>query len=192
MIIYTGAGGRGITSLAEAQNYGMKEAIRICGERRQITMEHDNIIQAVIEKLGGVLRINLNTAKKLIAAIEEEAAKRGMKAVIAVCSPEGNPVAVHVMDGALIVSFDIAVKKAYTSAAVKMPTKELGELAMPGGPLYGIDKADGRLIIFGGGVPLFKKGVLVGGLGISGGTAREDEALAEYGLSVLEDCYDII
>ena len=59
-------------------------------------------------------KITLDGAKKLIGKIEQEALRRGKKAVIAVCGPEGNPIAVHVMDGAFLVSFDVALKKAYT------------------------------------------------------------------------------
>ena len=70
---------------------------------------------------------------RLIEKIEEESIRRGMNSVIAICGPEGNPIAVHVMDGAYLVSYDVAVKKAYTSVAVKMSTRELGELAGPGG-----------------------------------------------------------
>ena len=152
-------------------------------------MEQTDIVQTVIERLGlGLLKINLDTAKKLIANIEEEAVRRGMNVVIALCNPEGNPVAVHVMDGAYIASFDIAMKKAYTSVALKMTTKELGELAKPGGSLYGIDKADnGRLIIFGGGVLLTRGGVIVGGLGVSGGSLEQDTSLAEYGMRIYAD-----
>ncbi|MDF2941808.1 MAG: ATP:cob(I)alamin adenosyltransferase [Herbinix sp.] len=152
-------------------------------------MENNDIVQSVIDKIGlGLLRINLNTSKNLISRIEEQAAKLGLNAVIAICTPEGNPVAVHVMDGAYLASFDIAMKKAYTSVAVKMSTKELGELAKPGGTFYGIDKADnGKIIIFGGGIPLMHKGRMLGGLGISGGTAEEDASLAELGLSIFEE-----
>lgn len=152
-------------------------------------MENQELVQSVIDKLGlGLSRINLATAKKLIAKIEEQATKLGMNAVIAICTPEGNPVAVHVMDSAYLASFDIAMKKAYTSVAVKMSTKELGELAQPGGTFYGIDKADnGKIIIFGGGVPLMQNGRMLGGLGISGGSSQEDASLAEYGLSILSE-----
>ncbi len=150
-------------------------------------MENADIVQEVIKKLGlGLTRVNLEIAKNLINNIEKEAARLGINAVIAICNPEGNPVAVHVMDGAYLASFDIAMKKAYTSVAVKMSTKELGELAQPGGTFYGIDKADnGRLIIFGGGIPLTNNGLLLGGLGVSGGTSELDASLAEYGLMVL-------
>ena len=92
------------------------------------------------------------------------------------------------MDGAFLVSFDVAVRKAYTSVAVKMSTMELSKLAQPGQTFYGLDKLEGgKIVIFGGGVPLIHNGVIIGGLGISGGTGEEDHSLAEYGLSVLED-----
>ena len=73
------------------------------------------------------------------------------------------------MDGAFLVSFDVATKKAYTSVAVKMSTKELSVLAQPGGTFYGVDKMDnGKIVIFGGGVPLKVGDTIIGGLGISG------------------------
>lgn len=83
--------------------------------------------------MGIQSRITLDTAKKLIERLEQEAVRRGQRAVIAVCNPEGNPVAVHVMDGAFLVSFDVAMKKAYTAVAVKMSTMELSKIAQPGG-----------------------------------------------------------
>lgn len=146
------------------------------------------VIQEVLKRMGVQGRITLDSAKRLIEKIEEEAKRRGKKAVIAVCGPEGNPVAVHVMDDAFLVSFDVATKKAYTSVAVKMSTMELAKLAQPGGTFYGVDKMDnGKIVIFGGGVPLKVGGTIIGGLGISGGTGEEDHSLAEYGLSVLHE-----
>ena len=69
-----------------------------------------------------------------------------------------------------------------------MSTKELGKLAMPGETFYGVDKADnGRLIIFGGGIPLMLGSKMIGGLGVSGGTSEQDAELAEYGLNVLNE-----
>ena len=146
------------------------------------------IIQAVLRKMGIQGRITLDSAKKLIEKIEQEALRRGKRAVIAICGPDGNPIAVHVMDGAFLVSFDVALKKAYTSVAVKMSTMELSRLAQPGGTFYGVDKMDGgKIVIFGGGVPLKSGDTIIGGLGISGGTGEEDHSLAEYGLSVLPE-----
>lgn len=147
----------------------------------------EEIIQEVLLQLG-YGRMTLAMSKKLIEKIEEEAKRRGKNAVIAVCGPDGNPIAVHVMDGAFLVSYDVAVRKAYTSVAVKMSTMELSRLAQPGGTFYGLDKLEGgRIIIFGGGVPLKRNGTIIGGLGISGGTGEEDHSLAEYALSVLDE-----
>lgn len=146
------------------------------------------VIQEVLKRIGLQGKISLDQAKKLIEIIEEEAKCRGMKAVIAVCGPDGNPIAVHVMDGAFLVSFDVAVKKAYTSVAVKMSTMELNALAQPGGTFYGLDKMEGgNIIIFGGGIPIKVGDAIIGGLGVSGGTGEQDHSLAEYGLSRLAE-----
>ena len=156
--------------------------------RQSIEAADEDVIQAVLRRIGMQSRITLDGAKKLIEKIEQEALRRGKKAVIAVCGPDGNPIAVHVMDGAFLVSFDVALKKAYTSVAVKMSTMELSKLAQPGGTFYGVDKMDGgRIVIFGGGVPLKSGDTIIGGLGISGGTGEEDHSLAEYALSVLPE-----
>ena len=145
------------------------------------------VIQEVLKRMGIQGKITLDSAKRLIEAIEQEAQRRGKKAVIAVCGPDGNPIAVHVMDGAFLVSFDVAIKKAYTSVAVKMTTMELSALAQPGGTFYGLDKMDnGKIVVFGGGVPLKVGDTIIGGLGVSGGTGEEDHSLAEYGLSILD------
>ena len=157
-------------------------------EENRNTSVSEAVIQEVMKRMGIQGRITLESAKRLIEKIEKEAVRQGKKAVIAVCGPDGNPIAVHVMDGAFLVSFDVAMKKAYTSVAVKMSTKELAVLAQPGQTFYGVDKMDGgKIVIFGGGVPLKVGDTIIGGLGVSGGTGEEDHALAEYGRSVLNE-----
>lgn len=145
------------------------------------------MIQEVLKRMGIQGRITLDSAKRLIEKIEQEALRRNKSSVIAVCSPDGNPVAVHVMDGSFLVSFDMAVKKAYTSVAVKMSTMELSRLTQPGQTFYGLGKMSDNIVIFGGGVPLKVGDNIIGGLGISGGTGEEDNSLAEYGLQVLNE-----
>lgn len=131
---------------------------------------------------------NLDTAKQIMDAVEREAAAQGLNCVVAICGADGNMIAVHKMEGAYLASFDVAMKKAYTAAAVQMSTHELGKLAQPGGIFYGVDKADqGRLIVFGGGVPVYCNGKLTGAIGVSGGTGDQDHALAEYGRRAAED-----
>ena len=145
------------------------------------------MIQEVLKRMGIQGRITLDSAKRLIEKIEQEALRRNKPSVIAVCSPDGNPVAVHVMDGSFLVSFEVALKKAYTSVAVKMSTMELSRLTQPGQTFYGLGKMSDNIVIFGGGVPLKVGDTIIGGLGISGGTGEEDNSLAEYGLQVLNE-----
>ena len=151
------------------------------------TMINEAMIQEVLKRMGIHGRITLDSAKRLIEKIEEEARRRNKPSVIAICGPDGNPIAIHVMDGAFLVSFDVAMKKAYTSVAVKMSTMELSKLAQPGGTFYGLDKMGDGIVIFAGGVPLKVGDTIIGGLGVSGGTGEEDHSLAEYGLQVLKD-----
>lgn len=143
------------------------------------------LVAEVLARLGGPKVLDLDRAKRLIEAVEARAKELGKRAVIAVCNPEGNPVAVHVMDGAFLVSYEVAVKKAYTAVAVKMSTMELSALCQPGGTFYGLQALD-KVITFGGGIPLYHDGVIVGGLGVSGGTGEEDHDLALYGGAVFQ------
>ncbi len=127
-------------------------------------------------------KLNLHTAKQLLEIIEKRATEQGVNAVIAICNACGNPIAVHCMDDSFLVSYDVATKKAYTAVAVKMSTMELSKLAQPGETFYGVDKLDGgRIVIFGGGIPLRAGDEIVGGLGISGGTGEQDHELALFG-----------
>lgn len=144
----------------------------------------ENVLKAVLARVGGGSVLDLEWATRLIAAVERKALSEGRQAVIAVANAQGNPVAVHVMDGAFLVSYEVAVRKAYTAVAVKMPTAELARLVQPGGTFYGLQNLD-RIVTFGGGVPLYENGVLIGGLGVSGGTGEEDHALAVWGAANL-------
>ncbi len=133
-------------------------------------------------------KMTLEAAKKTIEAVEKKAKEMGVKAVTAIADAGGNPIAVECMDDAYIASYDIAVNKAFTVVSLKMPTKNLATLAAPGGSLYGIQFTNsGKIIIFGGGEPLTNKdGVIIGGLGVSGGSAEQDTLLGEYGKAYFE------
>lgn len=148
----------------------------------------EQVIQEVLKRLGGSGSITLSQAKCLMEKVEAFAETKGLKAVLAVCGPEGTPIAVHVMDGAFLVSFDVAVKKAWTSASVKMSTLELGKLTGPGGTFQGLDRLQGdKMVFFGGGIPLKVGERLIGALGVSGGTGEQDDEIARYGLSILTE-----
>ena len=135
--------------------------------------------------------ISLEAAKALIAKVEAKARSMGVNAVIAVSNAGANPVAVHCMDNSYIASYDIAVNKAYTVVALKMPTSKLKGLSQPGEPLYGIQHTNqGRIVIFGGGEPLVVGDDIIGGLGVSGGSEEQDTALSAYGKKVFDEYFN--
>lgn len=132
------------------------------------------------------MQLNLDLALDLIEAARKKAEQIGVPMVIAVVDEGGNLMAQQRMDGALLVSINIALNKAYTAVALKMPTHELAPLAQSGQPLFGIHNADGgRIVIFGGGYPLKVQGKLVGGIGVSGGSVEDDMVCAQEALALL-------
>lgn len=150
--------------------------------------EIEKIVQEVIKKTSAPQGMTLALAVKLIEKVEAKAAEWGMRVVTAVSDASGRPVAVHCMDGAYIGSFDVALNKTYTSVAFQMSTAKLGTLSQSGESLYGIQFTNGgKIVIFGGGEVLERNGKMIGALGVSGGTAKQDTDLAAYGKSVFEE-----
>jgi uncharacterized protein GlcG (DUF336 family) len=132
------------------------------------------------------MQIKLDHALTMIAAARKEAQKINVPMVIAVVDEAGHLIAQQRMDDALLVSLDIALSKAYSAVAVKMATDELGALAQPGQPLFGIHTCDNsRIVIFGGGFPIKYNGRIIGGIGVSGGSVEEDMRCAHAGLNAL-------
>jgi uncharacterized protein GlcG (DUF336 family) len=126
--------------------------------------------------------ITLEEAKRIVNAAEVEALSQGQPMNIAVVDSGGNLIAFARMDGAWMGSVDIAIKKAWTSRAFDIETKALSKLAQPGQDFYGIHASnDGKVMIFAGGVPLKRNGIVVGAIGVSGGMGKQDQAVAEAG-----------
>ena len=98
--------------------------------------------------------------------------------ILFVLNNEGNLILEEKMDNALLASVEIAKKKAYTAAALKIETSVLAELVQPGGSLYGL-QSDSKYIVFGGGCLLKRDGEIVGAVGVSGGTVEEDMTVAK-------------
>lgn len=133
------------------------------------------------------MNISLNLALEVISAVRKKAEEIGVPMVIAVVDSGGNLVAQQRMDGALLVSLDISLNKAYTSVALKIPTHELALASQPGQPLFGIHNADGgRIVIFGGGFPMKKGNEIIGGIGVSGGSVEDDVLCAMTGVERLK------
>ena len=137
--------------------------------------------------------MTLALANALTEKVKAKAAEMGVNVVIAVSDKAGRPVSVQCMDDAYIASFDIAINKTYTSASLKMSTAQLAELSQPGQDLYGIQFTNnGKIVIFGGGEVLEADGHIVGALGVSGGSAAEDTAIAAYGKSVFKEVLECL
>jgi uncharacterized protein GlcG (DUF336 family) len=126
--------------------------------------------------------VNLEDARRVIAAAEKAAHKIGQPMNIAVVDEGGNLVTHVRMDGAWIGSIDISQKKAYTSRAFDISTKDLAAHSQSGGQFFGIHASNGgKIMIFAGGIPLKKNGKVVGAIGVSGGSGDQDHAVAEAG-----------
>ncbi|WP_026487607.1 cob(I)yrinic acid a,c-diamide adenosyltransferase [Caldanaerobius polysaccharolyticus] len=129
---------------------------------------------------GREIFLNLEIALKLIMISQALAKEMGIPIVSAVADEAGNLLALQRMDGALVASIGIAIDKAYTASTLRMPTDEIGNLAQPDGPLYGINTTNNqRIVTFAGGYPLKYNGTVVGGIGISGGTSQQDLQIAK-------------
>ena len=128
------------------------------------------------------LMVTLEDARRVISAAEKKAIEIGQPMNIAVVEGGGNLVAHVRMDGAWIGSIDISIKKAYTSRAFDLATKDLAEQSQSGGQFFGIHASNnGKIMIFAGGIPLSSEGQVVGGIGVSGGSGEQDHAVAEAG-----------
>ena len=130
-------------------------------------------------------------AQAVVHASMEKAREIKVPMNIAVMDAGGNLKAFARMDDAFIGSIDIAQKdiaqkKAKTARYFNMSTRDLGKASQPSGELYGIEVTNDGLVIFAGGVLLVdKNGVIVGSVGVSGGSVDEDESVAKAGAAVL-------
>jgi len=132
--------------------------------------------------------INLELAGRMARAAVDHAESIGALVSVAVVDQGGHLVQFQRMDKAEIAGPTLAVDKAFTAVAHRIETAELGPLTQPGGDLWGLPaNGGGRYVVFGGGLPCWRDGLVVGGVGVSGGTAEQDVACAEAGLAVFTD-----
>ncbi len=124
--------------------------------------------------------LSLADAKRMLEAGEAKAASFGVAYNIAVVDAGGALLAFSRQDGALIGSIELAIGKAVTARIFDKRTADLAIMAQPGAPLYGIQQTnDGKVVIFGGGLPIMVGAMIVGAVGASAGTVDQDIAVAE-------------
>jgi uncharacterized protein GlcG (DUF336 family) len=131
--------------------------------------------------------LTIAAARAIIATVIAEARTMHVAMSCAIVDAGGQLVAFERMDGADLVTITLAQDKAWTALVNRMPTGDLAALAQPGAEYYGYDSvAGGRTIIFDGGLPLECDGILVGGVGVSGGDSAQDAGAATSGVRAFE------
>jgi len=129
--------------------------------------------------------IDLELALQLCEAARAQAGARAVQVSVAVVDAGGHLVAFQRMDGAEIAGPVLARDKAYTAVAHRISTAELKPEVGERGDLTGMFAADGgRYICFPGGLPLWSGGRVVGGVGVSGGSADDDADVAQAAAGV--------
>ena len=123
-------------------------------------------------------------AAKIVAAIRTELEMETKGAAIAVCDAQGELLAFLRTDGCRLPSINIAINKAFTAAREQKPSKEIGQASLNEGfPMTNF--GDLRYTAWGGGVPIFYHGQVVGAVGVSGLPEAEDMVLAKMGAELI-------
>jgi glc operon protein GlcG len=130
--------------------------------------------------------IDYQDAKRIVDVIVQTALEQQKAAVVAVSDAHGELIALARMDGAPLSSIRVAANKAWTAARERKPTKEIGDKIRH--PEKGFDIAfygDRKFVGWGGGIPIWRDGQVIGAIGVSGLSSVEDIALANVGLELI-------
>ena len=130
------------------------------------------------------LTVDLADARHIISAGERKAIELGIPYNIAVVDGGGGLVSHVRMDGAWLGSVDIAINKAWTARAFDASTEDLSHLTQSGQQGFGLNTTnDSKVVIFGGGIPIKRDGVVIGAVGASGGSVEQDVAVARAAIA---------
>lgn len=130
--------------------------------------------------------INSQQAQALIAAGEAQANRIGVPVNIAVLDASAHLKAFNRMDGAVLGSIDVATSKARTAVLFQIPSEAVWDYCKPGAPAPGLERSNGGLVTFAGGLPLFDAdGALIGAVGVSGGAVPQDLQIAQAAAAAL-------
>jgi uncharacterized protein GlcG (DUF336 family) len=130
--------------------------------------------------------ITSRQAEDVVAAAKTRAADLGIAVNIALLDAGANLKAFVRMDGAVLGSLDVAMRKARTAVLFECNSEVTWEYCKPGAPAPGLELTNGGLAPFGGGIPLRSPaGELMGAVGISGGAVSQDVEIAEAAVAAL-------
>jgi len=131
-------------------------------------------------------KITLAAAKLMGEKALEKSEEIGKPFVFSVVDAGGHILYTQRMEDAFITSINIAIDKAFTAATMKRPTHMLTERVKPESELFGLNHTNnGRIVPFGGGLPVTVDGEVIGGVGASGGTVEEDIQVVTAALNAL-------
>ena len=131
--------------------------------------------------------LTLAAAKSMLKAAMAKGRELRIAISVAVVDSGGQLVAFERMDAADLVTIGLAQDKAWTALMNRMPTRDLAPLVQPGAEFYGYESIGrGRTIVFAGGMQLSRDGVLVGGVGVSGGSVDEDQQIVDAAVAAFD------
>ena len=125
------------------------------------------------------LCITLEGAQKVVRAGLEHAESIGTPSAVAVLDKGGNLLAFARQDGAPLIAGPYAIKKAWTSASIGTSTQGLWEYLSTDAAMQTVIAGDPELKTLGGGLPLTVDGQIIGAVGVSGGSYKEDDEIAQ-------------
>lgn len=123
--------------------------------------------------------VGLADAQQIAQRAQRAAAEKGLNMAIVVVNREGRVILSYRMDGSSFINLALAEKKAATAAAIGAPTSLLEQAADAGKP--SLLSVPGAALV-GGGLPVMRADKVIGGIGVSGGSAQDDENVAQAGL----------
>jgi len=133
----------------------------------------------------------LELARHLTETAEARAHALGITVATSVVDAGGNLVAFARMTGTQLASTAISQGKAYSAVAFKRPSQDMYAVSQPGCTGYALQDIDRRFVFAGGGMPILVDGELIGGIGVSGGSAEQDQDCAETALRMLKLSTDL-
>ncbi|HEL2050650.1 TPA: heme-binding protein [Streptococcus suis] len=140
--------------------------------------------QELLEKKDDLQTINLyDLAFDIVNRAIEKAQQLKVPVVITLVDAAAHVILSYRMEDSLLVSYDMAYRKAYTAVGMKMQSKDLAVLTKPDQWLFQLETmSEGQIVSLAGGIPIYSKGRIIGAIGISGGNAIEDQTIAEYAI----------
>jgi uncharacterized protein GlcG (DUF336 family) len=134
------------------------------------------------------MQITAEQAKAVIAAGEAKANAIGIRVNIAVLDAGTHLKAFSRMDGAVLGSIDLAMAKARTAVLFQIPSEAVWDYCKPGAPAPGLERSNGGLATFAGGIPLFDPApAMIGAVGVSGGAVAQDLEIAQAAAAALQE-----